>query len=146
MEVVDPARRPHVADPDLRLNRARTVEHADEPLADGPRVDDLARRAGPDHRAPATEESLRDGMDVETGQVAPDDQRRTGRVQSPPVRRPQARRSQLGDRLARPAGRAVVWRCRLVDRRREGLVGPPARVRLGLEEVVEALVAQAIDL
>ena len=35
MKVRDPPRQPHVPDPDLCLNRARTVEEPDEPALDG---------------------------------------------------------------------------------------------------------------
>ena len=50
------------------------------------------------------------------------------------------------DRLLRPAGRPAVRRARRVDRRGERLVGAAARIGLGLEQVVEPLVAEALDL
>src|SRR4029079_13778308 len=62
------------------------------------------------------------------------------------VRGAEACRSELRDRLLRPAGRPVVGRRPLVDRRGIRLVGPAARVGPGLEQVVQAFVAEALDL
>ena len=56
------------------------------------------------------------------------------------------RRVEALDRLARPAGRPVVRRLRRVDRVDECLLGPAPRIGPRLEQVVQALVAKALDL
>jgi hypothetical protein len=146
VEVVDPARHPDMTDPDLGLDRARPVDDADEPFVDRASVDDPAARGRPDRRPPAAQQPLDDAADIDPAQVAAHEERGPGRIDAALVRGPEACRRELCDRLLRPAGRQVVGRRPLVDRRGIRLVGSAARVGPGLEQVVQPLVAEALDL
>ena len=85
--------------------------------------------------------------DVLAAEVAADDERGPRRIERPRRRRARSSvRRQALDGLARPARRPVVGRARRVDRADERLVDAPARIGLGLEEVVQPLVAQPLDL
>ena len=119
----------------------RTIRPADEA-----RVVDRARRRGGARRPAVAEQARRDGRDVETGQVAADDERGASRVEAArPGRAEDLRREPL-DGLLRAARRPVVRRARRVDRVDERLLGAAARVGLRLEDVVQPLVAHARDL
>ena len=70
VEVGDPPRHPDVADPDLRLDRARPVDDPDEPLADGARVDDRAgrrRRRPPAPQPPSSRSAIAADVDPASG-------------------------------------------------------------------------------
>ena len=135
-----------VADADLGLDGAGAVDHADEPLRRRRRCRRSAAVApapeagqSPNSASATREDDV--GIDV-TG----DHQRRSFRDVGGRVDATQVRRGQAGDGLRRAARRSVVWAGRCVDGRDVRLVGATARVRLRLEQVREALVAQALHL
>src|SRR5439155_17332968 len=107
---------------------------------------DRAARPGTERRAPLPEEPIRDAADVDAGQVSTDDERRPARVEAASVRGPELSATETFDRLTFAARGPVVRRPAAVDRRGEGLIRSPAGVGLGLEEVVQPLVAKAVDL
>ena len=83
---------------------------------------------------------------VLAAEVAGHDERRASRIEDPLVGPPQRGRIESLHGLAGTGGRSVVGRRRSVDRADERLVGAATRVGLGLQEVVEPLVAQPLDL
>ena len=95
---------------------------------------------------PRSEEALDERHHVLAAEVATDHERRPARVERPAVDASELGAAESLDRLARPAGRAVIGRLRRVDRAHERLVGTSSRVGPDLEEVVQALVAQPLDL
>ena len=148
MEVVDPARQPAVADPDLGLDRPRPVDDANDATDGGARVGDRRDRCAIAVRGERHEPKRRSAKrhDVLTAEVATDHQRRPARVERPAVDAPELGAVEALDRLARPAGRPVIGRVGRVDRADERLVDSAPRIGLDLEEVVQALVAQPFDL
>ena len=97
-------------------------------------------------RGPAAEQALRHRRDVEAGEVAADDERGRGRVHAPFPGRTERGRVEGRDGRLQAAGRPVVRRVGRVDRVDERLLGATPRVRPRLEDIVEPLVAQALDL
>ena len=138
--------RPAVTDPDLRLDRARPVDDPDEAARRRGRIHDRGPRLDAGSRHPAAEQALGDGRDVLARQVPADDERRLGRIEPAQPGTPQRLGVEALDGVAGPARRPVVGRRRRVDRADQGFLDPSARVGLGLEQVVEALVAEAVDL
>ena len=110
------------------------------------RVHDRTRAFAVGTRHPAAEQALGDLRHVLAGQVPADDEGRPGRVESARPRSAQRLGIQAFHGVARAAGRAMIGRGRRVDRVDQCLFHAPARVGLGLEQVVEALVPQAVHL
>ena len=147
MEVRDVPRQTDVTDPDLRLDAPRAVDDADQPPRGGRRIDDPGRdRQGRGWSRPCSQQTLRHRRYVLTGQIAGHDQRRARRVQGSFVGPPDDVRGQVGDGLPGACRRPVVRRLVSVDRPDVRLVGAAPRIGLGLEEVIESLVAQALYL
>ncbi len=117
------------------------------PSARGVSVTDSRPPHGAGPRRPDPEQVAGHGHHVLAAQVPADDERRPRGVERPARRHGGARAVVEGlDGVAQPRRRSVVGRRRRVDRADERLVGPPARIGLGLEQVVEPLVAQPLDL
>ena len=95
---------------------------------------------------PRSEEALGHAVHVEAGEVTADDERGPLRPQRPLVGGTQAVGRQPLHGVACPAGRPVIGRVRGVDRPDERFLDPSPRIRLGLQQVVQPFVAQALDL
>ena len=100
--------------------------------------------SGPDTQLPNRRSAI--SGHVLAGQIPADDEGRPGRVESAQPRSAQRLGIEAFHGVARAAGRAVIGRGRRVDRVDQCLFHAPARVGLGLEQVVEALVPQAVHL
>ena len=135
-----------MADPDLRLHGARSMHDADDPLARCRRIVDRAVPRDRGHCLPRSEQALHGRRQVEAGQLATDDERCPRRVQASLVGAPELRTVERFDGLPGPAGRPVVRRVSRIDRVDERLVGAPSWISPGLEQVVQALVAEPVHL
>ena len=149
VEIRDRPGQARIADPDLGLHAARPMHDADQPTGPGRAV--VHPRPRPASRArcrggPRAEQSLHDRDDILPAEVAGHDECGHGRVDDPGMRRGEDVAVQSLDRIARAARRPVVGRGRRIDRADERLLHAPAGIRLGLEQVVETLVAQALHL
>ena len=147
VEVGDPAGHADVPDADLGLRCTGLVDEP-EPASAGHRLgDDRARARRPRRHAssrpsagrPARPGRCPRGRRRRPGSSGPD-RARASRPRSSPVA------VERGDGRPRPTGRPVVGRVVAVDRRGEGLVGPPTSVGPRLEDVVQPLVADPLDL
>ena len=147
VEVGDLSRQTAMTDADLGLDGARAVDDTDDPAPTGGAVDDDRAAIGAGRsRGPVREQAGRDGQGVQAPKVAPDHERGPRRIERPVVGSPEHVGFETGDRLGGPARGTVIRRVRGVDRRDVDLVGTAAWVRLGLEQVVQPLVAQPLDL
>ncbi len=145
----DPPRQAAVADPDLGLDRARAMDRPGRLGRPSRPVSTDRRRGSPSAPSPVHDPKSRSAAadDVEAAEVAADDERRRGPAGGSARR--SSRRSVAVrplDGLARATRRPAVRRPDRVDRVDEGLLDAPTRVRLGLEQVVQSLVAEALDL
>ena len=123
------------------------MDDPDEPPDRRARVGDRAdAAAGRTGAVPCPEQALDHADDILGAEVAADDEGGSCRMEHPPVDRAELVRRQALDGLARPARRPVIGRARGVDRPDEGLFDAPARIGLGLQQVVEPLVAEPVDL
>src|SRR6266550_3934241 len=111
MEVRDPPRDADVADADLGLDSAGSMNDAYEPLGPGRPVDDRARsfgRRGPG--LPFPEQALGNARDIESGQLAGDDQRHPRGVEATRMCGPQRVTVEGLDRFLAASGGSVVRR------------------------------------
>ena len=122
------------------------MDDPDQPARARRRIHDRAGSPNTPRRGPAAEQAIRHRRDVLAGEVPADDQRRARRVQAAHPRAPQGLGVEPLHGVGGPAGRPVVRRRRRVDRADQGFLDASARVGLGLEQVVQALVAKTVHL
>ena len=146
MEVGDAPAQADVADADLGLDAARPMHDAHDTTGQGRRVERGRRApAAPVERVQPPRVDAARASDVLADQVAGHDERGPGRILGPLVGAPDRVAVEALDGLAGAGRRPVIGRGGRVDRADVGLVGPSPRVGLGLEQVVEPLVAQTLD-
>ncbi len=146
MEIGDPTRQARVADADLRLDAAGPVDDADEPTRRSGRVVDRARDGIVRRSCPLAEEPRHEPDDVLATKVARNDQGRPAGVERSPIGSANDVAIEPRNALPRPCRGPVVGGTGGIDRPDEALVGPSSGIGLRLEQVVEALIAQALDL
>ena len=102
----------------------------------------MARRLG----TPAAERRSDHGHRIHVGQVAGDDHRRLARIEDRRVPCRERRPVEPRDGRFVPGQQPGVRHARRIDRGREGALDPSTRLGCRLQQVVDALLAQPVDL